>query len=83
MTFEVHLGTYIIDMCSFEKFTDLKCISKLVQKMVQTKRDEVYPLVYKLLMLALILPVATTSIERVFLSLNIIKNELHNQIGDE
>ena len=33
--------------------------------------------------LTLILPVATTIIERVFLAMNIIKNRLRNQIGDQ
>ena len=33
--------------------------------------------------LALILPVATTIIERDFLAMNIIKNQLRNRIGDQ
>ena len=33
--------------------------------------------------LALILPVATTIIERDFLAINIIKNQLRNRIGDQ
>ena len=33
--------------------------------------------------LALILPVATTTVERAFLAMNIIKNRLHNRIGDQ
>ena len=33
--------------------------------------------------LALILPVATTIIERDFSAMNIIKNQLRNQIGDQ
>ena len=32
--------------------------------------------------LTLILPVATTIIERVFLAMNIIRNQLCNQMGD-
>ena len=33
--------------------------------------------------LTLILSVATTTIERVFSTMNIIKNRLHNQMGDQ
>ena len=33
--------------------------------------------------LALILLVATATVERAFLAMNIIKNRLHNQIGDQ
>ncbi|XP_050139329.1 uncharacterized protein LOC126615543 [Malus sylvestris] len=42
---------------------NLKGISDLAQKMVRTKKDHTYPLVYLLLTLALILPVATASVE--------------------
>ena len=33
--------------------------------------------------LALILPVATATVERAFLAMKIIKNRLHNRIGDQ
>jgi len=42
----------------------------------------VFSLVYKLIELALILPVSTTSIERVFSTMKIIKSELRNKIND-
>ena len=40
-------------------------------------------MVYRLFKLALILPVVTTSVERVFSAMNIIKTDLRNKIGDE
>ena len=43
--------------------------------MVEMKKNVSYPLVYSLVTLALILLVATL--------MNIIKNQLHNQIGDQ
>jgi hypothetical protein len=43
----------------------------------------VYPLVYLLLELALILPVATATVERAFSAMSIIKNRLQNQMGNE
>jgi len=39
--------------------------------------------VYHLIELILILPVATTSVERIFSALNIIKTNLRNKMGDE
>ena len=52
-------------------------------KMVQTDRHTVFPLVYRLIELALILPVATASVERAFSAMNIIKTDLRNRMGDD
>ena len=52
-------------------------------KMVQTDRHRSYPLVYRLIELALILPVATAKVERAFSAMNIIKTELMNKMNDE
>ena len=38
---------------------------------------------YKLLKLVLLLPVATTSVERTFSALNFVKNNLRNSMGDQ
>ena len=51
--------------------------------MVETKKNIVYPLVYLLVTLALVLPVATTTVERIFSAMNIVKNRLRNQMGDQ
>ncbi|CAN6542063.1 unnamed protein product [Malus baccata var. baccata] len=75
------LENYIWDMTSNSEFADLKGISDLAQKMVGTKKDHTYPLVYLLLTLALILPVATASVERVFSAMNIVKNTLRNRMA--
>ena len=42
--------------------------------MVEMKKNILYPLVYSLVTLALILLVATATIERAFSTINIIKN---------
>ena len=47
------------------------------------KKNVSYPLVYSLVTLALILPVATAIVERAFSVMNIIKNRLRNRIGDQ
>ena len=51
-------------------------LGNLAVKMVQTDRHTAFPLVYRLIELALILPVATTSVERAFSAMNIIKTDL-------
>ena len=51
--------------------------------MVEMKKNVSYPLVYSLVTLALILLVATAIVERAFSTMNINKNWLCNQIGDQ
>ena len=51
--------------------------------MVEMKKNASYPLAYSLVTLALILLVATATVKRVFSAMNIIKNRLRNQIGDQ
>ncbi|XP_075633489.1 uncharacterized protein LOC142605947 [Castanea sativa] len=70
-------------MRSSEEFSALKGIGQLAEKMVEMKKNVSYPLVYSLVTLALILPVATATVERAFSAMNIIKNRLRNRIGDQ
>ena len=51
--------------------------------MVEMKNDVSYPLVYSLVTLTLILLVVTATVERAFSAMNIIKNQLRNQIGNQ
>ena len=77
------LEIYIHDMQSIEEFSTFRGIGQIVENMVEMKKNVSYPLVYSLVTLALILLVATTTVERVFSTMNIIKNRLRNQIGDQ
>jgi len=52
-------------------------------KMVEHERHIAFPLVYRLIELALLLPVATASVERAFSAMNIIKTDLRNRMADE
>ncbi|XP_074592435.1 uncharacterized protein LOC141848289 [Curcuma longa] len=61
------LETYICDMRSNKAFQGLKGLGDLSEKLVMSKKSMVYLLVFKLLTLSLILPVATATVERVFL----------------
>jgi hypothetical protein len=49
---------------------------------VETKRDKVYDMVYLLLKLVLMLPVATASVERTLSVMTIIKSKLRNKMCD-
>jgi len=51
--------------------------------MVKTKMNTSYGLVYRLIELTLILPVATASVERIFSAMSIVKTDLRNKMGDE
>ncbi|GMP55078.1 hypothetical protein CsSME_00020009 [Camellia sinensis var. sinensis] len=80
MVLNDQLDTYIIAMLSNSEFSMLNGIADFAKKMVETGRDKVYPLVYLLLTLALILPVATATVDRVFSAMNIVKNRLRNRM---
>ncbi|XP_022871553.1 uncharacterized protein LOC111390706 [Olea europaea var. sylvestris] len=77
------LDTYIFDMRTHEDFGELQDLNDLAQKLVAKNKHEVYPLVYKLVILALVLPVATTTVEKAFSAMSIVKNRLRNRIGDQ
>ena len=70
-------------MRSSEEFSCFKGISSLAQKIVETGRDGVYILVYRLLTLALNLLVATAIVERAVSVMKIVKNQFRNKMGDQ
>ncbi|XP_025704070.2 uncharacterized protein [Arachis hypogaea] len=83
LALDSQLENFILDMRLDDQFSNINRISGLSQKLVETKKHIVYPLVFLLLKLALILPVATASVERTFSAMNIIKSQLRNRMGDE
>ncbi|XP_073304598.1 uncharacterized protein [Primulina huaijiensis] len=83
LTLDDQLETYICDMRSNKAFQGLKGLGDLSEKLVMSKKNMVYPFVYKLLTLALILQVATATVERVFSAMRIVKDRLHNRMNDD
>ncbi|XP_025677429.1 uncharacterized protein [Arachis hypogaea] len=77
------IENFILDMRLDDQLSNINGISGLSQKLVETKKHIVNLLVFLILKLALILPVATTSVERTFSAMNIIKSGLCNRMGDE
>ncbi|XP_042027268.1 uncharacterized protein LOC121774463 [Salvia splendens] len=76
MDLECQLDIFIGDMRSDEDFQNLRDISSLLVKLVETKRDVVYSCVVLLIKLIVILPVATASVERVFSGMTFVNNKL-------
>ena len=77
------LNLYISDVKNDENFTNLRNLAELSMMLVKTGRDLRYDIVYKLLKLVLVLPVATAGVERVFSSMNYIKNKLRSKMGQK
>ncbi|XP_019261256.1 PREDICTED: uncharacterized protein LOC109239186 [Nicotiana attenuata] len=81
---ENRLASYIIDVRDFdERFSNLNGLSDLSKRLVKTKKHSVYPLVFLLVKLALLLPVATATVERAFSATKFIKNDLRNRMDDD
>ena len=70
------LNIYVDVMKRTPEFTACDSLSDLALKLVQKRYHLTFPLVYRLITLALTLPVATASVERVFSAMNIIKTDL-------
>ncbi|XP_060171361.1 uncharacterized protein LOC132602558 isoform X1 [Lycium barbarum] len=68
---------------SDKRFFNKKGITDLAKVLVQSELHQTWPLVYLLIKLTLILPVATASVERAFSSMKYIKNELRSSMSDE
>ncbi|XP_060178052.1 uncharacterized protein LOC132607985 [Lycium barbarum] len=78
------LDTFIFHMRSGNpKFSNLQGIRDLAKALVETNLVDTYSLVYLLVKLTLILPVATATVERAFSSMKRIKNEVRNSIDDQ
>ncbi|KAM1978743.1 hypothetical protein ACFX16_015403 [Malus domestica] len=83
MNLPIQLDNYIHDMKMHSEFSSLRGITDLAKELVKTGRCESYMLVYKLLTLALVLPIATVSVERAFSAMKIVKTPLRNKMGDQ
>ncbi|XP_047264396.1 uncharacterized protein LOC124896718 [Capsicum annuum] len=64
------------------RFSNLKGLGDLSEELVKTKKYFNYPFVFRLVKFALLLPVATTIVERAFSAMKLIKSELRNQMDD-
>ncbi|KAM3202206.1 hypothetical protein P3L10_029830 [Capsicum annuum] len=84
VTLKNQLQTYIIDVRDVnERFSNLKGLGNLSEELVKTKKYFNYPLVFRLVKFALLLPVATATVERAFSAMKLIKSELRNRLDDD
>jgi hypothetical protein len=58
-------------------------LGKVIEIMVKNNMHTSYKLVYCLIELTLILPVATALVERIFSAMSVIKTDLCSKMGDE
>ena len=77
------LQNYVRNVRCDPKFAKLKGLSDLCAKLVETKKCNTFDIVYRLLKLALVLPVATASVKRVFSAMKFVKSQLCNKMGDQ
>ncbi|KAK9676430.1 hypothetical protein RND81_11G076500 [Saponaria officinalis] len=77
------LDTFKYDLQGDERFWNLKSLNELSMKLVETMEHLMHSKVYLLLKLVLVLPVATTTVERTFFAMIFIKNRLRNSMTDQ
>jgi hypothetical protein len=77
------LDNFVENIRDDSRFSDLKGVGDLCQKLVEKKKHTTFPLVFLLLKLTLVLPVATATVERAFSAMKYIKSSLRNRIGDD
>ncbi|XP_042446357.1 uncharacterized protein LOC122031295 [Zingiber officinale] len=80
---EQQLQNFIHNIQQDPNFSGIEDLGSFAQKIVETLKNQAYPLVYGLIEMTLVLPVATASVERVFSSMKMIKTNLRNRMGDE
>jgi hypothetical protein len=82
-TIRGQLENYIHHVRIHSSFSTCTNLESLAMKMVETGKHLVFPLVYKLIELSLILPVSTASVERAFSAMKIIKSKLRNKLKND
>ncbi|XP_055814477.1 uncharacterized protein LOC129884154 [Solanum dulcamara] len=81
---ENQLASYVVDVRDVdERFSYLNGLCDLSKRLVEKKKHSTYPLVFRLVKLALLLSVATASVERAFSTMKFIKNDLRSQMSDD
>ena len=68
------LQNYVRNVRCDPKFAKLKGLSDFCAKLVETKKCNTLDIVYRLLKLALVLPVATASVKCVFSAMKFVKS---------
>ncbi|KAH9647563.1 TTF-type domain-containing protein [Citrus sinensis] len=83
MNLKIQLEHYEYNVVQHPEFKSLSTISDLSQWLVSTRKATIFPLVYRIIVLVLTLPVSTATTERSFSAMRIVKTRLHNKMEDE
>jgi hypothetical protein len=75
------LNRYINEMRNDDNFKNLRSLTELSMMLVEKDKLSRYDIVYKLLKLVLLLPVATAGVERIFSIMNFVKSKLRSKMG--
>ncbi|XP_062085335.1 uncharacterized protein LOC133791421 [Humulus lupulus] len=78
----IKLQHFELDIPNHPELQNLSSIHELCQGLVKTEKEIVYPLIDRLLRLVLTLLVSTTTTERAFSIMKIIKTKLRNKMED-
>ncbi|GJY36754.1 DETOXIFICATION 40-like protein [Tanacetum coccineum] len=76
------LDLYHVNVVQNEDFSKVNTITELTKELVRLDKHKSFPMIYKLLKLALVLPVATATVERCFSTMKLIKSDLRNRMGN-
>ncbi|XP_039053351.1 zinc finger MYM-type protein 1-like [Hibiscus syriacus] len=77
------LDIYYHSLLHDDKFANLNGIADLSRLMVETGKHRSFLLIYRLLKLVLVLPVATATVERCFSAMKLLKTDLRNKMSDD
>jgi hypothetical protein len=78
---DLQLETFIDDIRKYYRFKCVNNLGDISIFLVQIKKHVVYDLVYTLLKLILLLPVATANAERVFSAMCLVKKQVEKYHG--
>jgi len=77
------LKYFELDVHNDLKLQNLSSVVELCQGLVETRKSKTYYLIDRLIRLVLTLPVSTTTTERAFSAMKIVKTRLRNKMEDE
>ena len=77
------LNWYTNDLRNDDNFKNLRSLAELSMMLVKERKVSRYDIVYKLLKLVLLLPVATAGVEMIFSIMNFVKNKLRSKMGQK
>ncbi len=83
LVLKMELRHYKHNVVRDEDFKQQSSIFELCQWLVKTIKSIAYLLVFRVILLVLTLPVSTTTTERTFSAMNIVKSRLHNKMEDD